>query len=119
MVGSVGFGDHGTPEVVAFWTSVLQGVYKGDEGRKKARMAVINLLTRDGLLARLRDVKCPVSWLQGTKDVPYGTIVPGEQIKLFTSSPSAELSFVENGGHYLNATNPEEVARAMLKMISQ
>lgn len=118
MVGSVGFGEHGTPEVVAYWTSVLQDVYRGDEGRKKARMAVINLLTRDGLLARLGRVQCPVSWLQGTKDVPYGTIVPGEQIKLFALAPSAELSFVENGGHYLNATNPREVASAMLKMIS-
>lgn len=118
MVAGVGFGEHGTPELVAFWTSVLQDVYRGNEGRKKAKMAVTNLITRDGLLARLRDVKCSVSWLQGTKDAPYGVIVPGEQIKLFTSAPSAELSFVEGGGHYLNATNPKEVAEAMLKMIA-
>lgn len=118
MVGSVGFGEHGTPEVVAFWTSVLQDVYQGDEGRKKAKMAVVNLITRDGLLARLRDVKCPVLWLQGTKDFPYGTTVPAEQIKLFTSAASAELEFVQDGGHYLNATNPKEVAEAMLKMIA-
>lgn len=118
MVGSVGFGEHGTPELVAYWTSVLQDVYKGDEGRRKAKMALMNLLTRDGLLSRLRDVKCPVSWLQGTKDLPYGTTVPAEQIKLFSSAPSAELAFVEDGGHYLNATNPEEVAKAMLKMIA-
>lgn len=118
MVGSVGFGEHGTPDVVAFWTKVLQDVYRGDEGRRKAKMAVMNLITRDGLLARLRDIKCPVTWLQGTKDVPYGVTVPAEQIKLFTSAPTAELSFIENGGHYLNATNPEEVVVAMLKMIA-
>lgn len=64
MVGSVGFGDHGTPEKSAFWTKTLQEVYQGDEGRKKAKMALLNLLTRDGLLLRLRDVKCPVHWLQ-------------------------------------------------------
>lgn len=64
MVGSVGFGDHGTPEKAAFWTKTLQEVYRGDEGRKKAKMALLNLLTRDGLLLRLRDVKCPVHWLQ-------------------------------------------------------
>lgn len=117
MVGSVGFGEHGTPEKAAFWTRTLQEVYRGDEGRKKAKMALLNLITRDGLLHRLRDVKCPVHWLQGTKDVPYGTTVPTEQIKLFTSSPKAELTFVPDGGHYLNATNPVEVADAILKMV--
>lgn len=64
MVGSVGFGEHGTPEKAAFWTRTLQEVYRGDEGRKKAKMALLNLITRDGLLHRLRDVKCPVHWLQ-------------------------------------------------------
>lgn len=64
MVGSVGFGEHGTPEKVAFWTKTLQEVYRGDEGRKKAKMALLNLLTRDGLLQRLRDITCPVHWLQ-------------------------------------------------------
>jgi microsomal epoxide hydrolase len=64
MVGSVGFGEHGTPEKTAFWTRTLQEVYRGDEGRKKAKMALLNLITRDGLLHRLRDVKCPVHWLQ-------------------------------------------------------
>lgn len=118
MVGGVGFGAHATPETVAFWTEVLQQVYAGDEGRRKAKMAVLNLLTRDGLLARLRDVRCPVRWLQGTKDVPYGVRVPAEQIKMFTSAPSAELSFVEDGDHYLNATNPDEVAEAMLLMVA-
>ncbi|KUI73531.1 putative 1-acylglycerol-3-phosphate O-acyltransferase [Cytospora mali] len=116
MVGSVGFGEHGTPEKAAFWTKTLQEVYKGDEGRKKAKMALLNLLSRDGLLHRLRDVKCPVYWLQGTKDIPYGTTVPAEQIKLFTSAPKAELTFIPDGGHYLNATNPAEVADAILKM---
>lgn len=152
MVGSVGFGEHGTPEALAFWTKTLQEVYKGDEGRKKAKMALTNLLTRDGLLFRLRDVKCPVHWLQvrtdplspiaslvsyisrfreyeiltilghgpiqGTKDAPYGTTVPAEQIKLFSSAPRAELTFVPDGGHYLNATNPAEISQAVLKMVT-
>ncbi|KAK7743878.1 hypothetical protein SLS53_003899 [Cytospora paraplurivora] len=118
MVGGFGFGEHGTPEKVAFWTKTLQEVYRGDEGRKKAKVALLNLLTRDGLLQRLRDIRCPVHWLQGTKDVPYGTTIPTEQIKLFTSAPKAELTFVPDGGHYLNATNPVEVADAILKMVA-
>lgn len=64
MVGSLGFGDHGSPESLAFWTRTLREVYRGEEGRGKARMALVNLLSRDGLLLRLRDVKCPVRWLQ-------------------------------------------------------
>lgn len=64
MVGSVGFGEHGTPEMSAFWTRTLKEVYRGDEGRMKAKMALLNLVTRDGLLHRLRDIKCPVHWLQ-------------------------------------------------------
>lgn len=64
MVGSVGFGDHGTPEIAVYWTSVLKEVYRGNEGREKARLALLNLITRDGLLLRLGDVQCPVHWLQ-------------------------------------------------------
>lgn len=64
MVGSVGFGDHGTPDITAYWTNVLQKVYRGEEGRKKARLALLNLIARDGLLLRLGDVQCPVHWLQ-------------------------------------------------------
>lgn len=55
---------------------------------------------------------------QGSKDIPYSTIVPAEHIKLFTSAPKAELTFIPDGGHYLNATNPVEVADAIIKMIS-
>lgn len=118
MVAGVGFGAHGTPELMAFWRGVMRRVYAGDEGRRKAKMALLNLITRDGLLARLRDVRCPVRWLQGTRDVPYGVRVPAEQIRMFTSAPSAELTFVQGGDHYLNVTNPDEVAEAMLLMIA-
>ena len=64
MVGAVGFGTFATEERVNFWTKTLQEVYRGDEGRKKVRMALTCLLERDGLLLRLVDIKCPVYWLQ-------------------------------------------------------
>lgn len=64
MVGSLGFGAGATADVVQFWTETLKGVYKGDEGRKKLKMALACLLDRDGLLRRVRDVVCPVYWLQ-------------------------------------------------------
>lgn len=64
MVGSVGFGAFATEESGAFWKQTLQEVYRGDEGRKKVRMALNCLIERDGLLLRLRDIQCPVYWLQ-------------------------------------------------------
>ncbi|CAG8959716.1 hypothetical protein HYFRA_00001622 [Hymenoscyphus fraxineus] len=119
MVGGIGFGASATPEMGAFWMKTLKEVYRGDEGRKKARMAVICLLSRDSLLLRLGDVKCPVHWLQGTADVPYGTTVQHEQIKLFTSSQDAKVTMVEGGAHYLNATNPTEINAALLEMVTK
>lgn len=44
--------------------------------------------------------------------------MPTEQIGMFTSAPRTELTFVADGGLYLSATNPEEVAQAMLKMLA-
>lgn len=64
MVGQVGFGATATPEGIAFWDATLREVYSGEEGRKKLRMSLLNLIERDSLLARVRDVKCPVYWLQ-------------------------------------------------------
>jgi hypothetical protein len=64
MVGSLGFGTGATAEMMQFWAETLKSVYKGDEGRKKLKMALACLLERDGLLLRVRDVTCPVYWLQ-------------------------------------------------------
>ena len=46
-----------------FWTDSLKTKYAGDEGRRRARMAAINLQHRDGLYHRLFDISCPVLWL--------------------------------------------------------
>ncbi|EFQ30154.1 hypothetical protein CGRA01v4_00467 [Colletotrichum graminicola] len=119
MVGSLGFSGTVPPETLEFWTKTLKSVYKGDEGRRKLKVALGCLLSRDGLLLRIRDVKCPVHWLQGTADPVFGVEIPKEQIKLFTSSPEATLTMVEGGGHYLNATSPKEVEEALLKMVQK
>ncbi|PKX99844.1 putative alpha/beta hydrolase [Aspergillus campestris IBT 28561] len=117
MVSGIGFGANSPAETGEFWTKTLKEVYRGDEGRKKVRMAVNCLLERDGLLMRLRDVKCPVYWLQGSEDTPFGTTVPVEQIRLLSGSVEASLRMVEGGAHYLNATNPAEVNQAVLEMV--
>jgi microsomal epoxide hydrolase len=77
MVGSLGFGTGVTTETVDFWKNTLKDVYKGDEGRKKVRMAVICLLERDGLLLRLGSITCPVYWLQVSSCFsPLGWLLP-------------------------------------------
>ncbi|BCS03600.1 alpha/beta fold hydrolase [Aspergillus luchuensis] len=119
MVGGIGFGKGATEETVGFWKDVLKEVYKGDEGRKKVRMALMCLLTRDGLVLRLGDVQCPVYWLQGTEDTPFQTTVASEQISKFTRSKEAKLVLVQEGAHYLNATNPREVNAAVLEMVQK
>lgn len=63
MVSQLGFSPTTPPETLAFWDATIKDVYSGDEGRRKLRMALVNLMDRDGLLSRLRDVKCPVYWL--------------------------------------------------------
>lgn len=64
MVASLGFSGAVSAETTEFWKETVKRTYTGDEGRKKVRMALINLLSRDGLLLRLQDIKCPVYWLQ-------------------------------------------------------
>lgn len=46
-----------------YWVETVQKNYQHDDGRKRARMACINLRDRDGLHGRLFDVRCPVLWL--------------------------------------------------------
>lgn len=58
-----GFGQDCPPDMKEFWVAELQKNYKGDEGRKRIRMAAINLRDRDGLHMRVADVVCPVLWL--------------------------------------------------------
>ena len=57
--------------------------------------------------------------VQGTDDTPFGTTVATEQINRFTRSREARLQMVEGGCHYLNATHPEPVTRAMLDMVQK
>lgn len=58
----VGFNEC-SDEVREFWQKTIKENYRGDEGRRRIRMAAINLAERGGLHLRLPDVLCPVLWL--------------------------------------------------------
>lgn len=47
----------------SFWEETIRNTYQGEEGKKRICMAAINLVSRDGLYARLPYIKCPVLWL--------------------------------------------------------
>jgi hypothetical protein len=68
----LGFGAAGTAENTEFWTRTMKEVYKGDEGRRKLKMATICLAERDSLLLRLEYIQCPVHWLQVSSQPYFG-----------------------------------------------
>ncbi|KUI56487.1 Putative non-heme chloroperoxidase [Cytospora mali] len=111
-------GNDGAPEMLQFWFDTWRTIYQGDEGRKKARMTILALVERDGLLWRLRDVKCPVLWLHGSKDAIWPGVLATEQIELFTSSPSAKVTIIPGGSHFVNVTQAEEVNNALLDFVT-
>lgn len=114
-----GFGDDVDPDERAFWHAELGRHYVGDEGRHRLRVASINLRDRDGLHARLDDVRCPVLWLQGTADTVYSVANAQEEIRLFVNAPSAELQVVDGGQHFLSATHAAEVNAAAREFVTR
>lgn len=103
----IGFGKDCDKQTRDFWVKTIKSNYQGDDGRKRIRMAAINLSDRDGLLSRLPDMKCPVLWLHGTKDVVYSVSNAREEIELFTGTREKELRVVEGGQHFLSFSHPE------------
>ncbi|KAI5235770.1 alpha/beta hydrolase fold family protein [Aureobasidium subglaciale] len=115
----IGFGKDCDKSVREFWRNEIANNYIGEEGRKRARMATINLRDRDGLHGRLADVKCPVLWLHGTADVVYSVANAEREIKMFTGSPDAQLKVVEDGQHFLSFSHPEEVDGAVADFVAK
>lgn len=115
----LGFGKDCPQQDRAFWLNAVKASYTGDEGRRRARMAAINLGTRDGLHPRLFDVRCPVLWMHGTADVVYSVSNAEEEIGMFVNSPDAGLVVVENGQHFLSFDKPQEVDKAVIDFVSK
>jgi len=115
----IGFGKDCPTETRDYWRKEIKANYRGDEGRKRARMAAINLRERDGLHGRLFDIRCPVLWLHGTSDVVYSVSNAEEEIKLFVNSPDAKLQVVEGGQHFLSFSHPTEVDNALIQFVGK
>ncbi|RMX92347.1 hypothetical protein D0867_14621 [Hortaea werneckii] len=114
-----GFGKDCAEEARRYWINEIKANYRGDEGRRRLRMAAINLKERDGLHSRLFDVRCPVLWLHGTSDVVYSADNAREEIALFVNSPDAKLKVIENGQHFLSFSHPKEVNEALLEFVGR
>ncbi|KAE8828361.1 hypothetical protein HRS9139_07580 [Pyrenophora teres f. teres] len=114
-----GFGKACPEHVRRFWEEEIKRNYQGEEGRKRIRMAAINLRDRDGLHLRLEDVRCPVLWLHGTDDAVYSVANAKEEIQLFTNSPGARLEVIQDGQHFLSASNPNEVNEHVVAFVKK
>ncbi|KAK3116892.1 hypothetical protein LTR53_002262 [Teratosphaeriaceae sp. CCFEE 6253] len=115
----IGFGKECPKEARDYWVKEIQANYQGDEGRRRIRMAAINLSSRDGLHPRLSDVRCPVLWLHGTADPVYSVSNAEHEIKMFVNSPDAQLRTVEGGQHFLSFSHPKEVDSALIEFVGK
>jgi len=115
----IGFGKDCPKDARDFWVKEIQANYNGDDGRKRIRMAAVNLSERDGLHSRLVYVKCPVLWLHGTADAVYSVANAEEEIKLFVNSPDASLETIESGQHFLSFSHPKEVDSALIQFVGK
>jgi pimeloyl-ACP methyl ester carboxylesterase len=114
-----GLGDEVDSETRSFWHTEHQRNYTGDAGRQRLRTISVNLRDRDGLHGRLDKVRCPVLWLQGTADRVYSVRNAEDEIGRFVNSANAELRVIEEGQHFLSATNPEVVNPAIVEFITR
>ena len=115
----IGFGKNCDSSVRDYWKRTIKSNYRGDDGRKRARMAAINLRERDGLHGRLFDIRCPVMWLHGTSDAVYSVANAEQEIKMFVNSPEAKLVTVKDGQHFLSASHPKEVDNALIEFVGR
>lgn len=115
----IGFGKGVSKEDREFWRKEIKHHYSGDDGRKRARMAAINLRDRDGLHGRLFDIRCPVLWLHGTADPVYSVRNAEREIKKFVNSPDAQLKVVDGGQHFLSFSHPKDVDAALVDFVGK
>ncbi|GLB10709.1 hypothetical protein AtubIFM57258_007118 [Aspergillus tubingensis] len=117
LIFKTGFNDIPS-EDYDFWVETLRRVWSGDDGRRRARMCVLNLRDRDGLHGRLFDIQCPVLRMHGTKDAIYSVRNAEDEMKLLPNSPDSKLLVVEGGAHYLNYSHHHEVDAALIDFLS-
>ena len=70
-----------------------------------------------------RDRKCEyvadIHGVQGTNDAVYSVANAQREIKLFSGSLDAKVVPVEGGVHFLSASHPKEVGKAVLKFVEE
>ena len=98
MVANICLGGMAAPEWKAKWRAV--------SGPRLIRI-MDALVTRDGLLPRLGQVRCPVLVLHGSADAAYPVCRGAEIVE---AVPHAEpLVLVDGGAHFLSLTDPKAV----------
>lgn len=119
LLANLGVGPNADSSLVQSMSADTKSHYTGDVGRQRARMSAINLRDRDGLHGRLSDITCPVLWMHGTSDQVYSVANAQEEIVLFVNSKEARLETIEDGHHFLSASNPKEVTKEAVSFIKK
>ena len=120
VIMKLGFGPKYDKAMHDFWAKEVAANYGNplDKGKQKFRMMAINMRDRDGLHGRLADIRCPVLWMHGTQDPVFSVRMAQEEIQLFKGA-KADLVLVEGGQHFLSASHPDEVGKAMVDFVTK
>ena len=121
VIMQLGFGSNYDAATRDFWAQQVATNYGSplDKGKRLLRMCAINMRDRDGLHSRLPDITCPVLWMHGTADPVFSVRMAQEEIHLFTGAKKASLMVVEGGQHFLSASHPEQVGKAMVDFVTR
>ena len=120
VIMKLGFGPMYDKAMHDFWAQEVAANYGNplDKGKQKFRMLAINMRDRDGLHGRLADIKCPVLWMHGSQDPVFSVHMAQEEIQLFKGAKAADLVVVDGGQHFLSASHPKEVGKAMVDFVT-
>jgi pimeloyl-ACP methyl ester carboxylesterase len=91
--------------------------YAGDAGRMRLRQATVALGTRDSLLFRLQDIKCPVLWIVGSKDPSFPEKAAKEDSSMFKSEVQFEV--IDGAYHYPTWSHAEKVNKLVLDFVKK
>jgi pimeloyl-ACP methyl ester carboxylesterase len=91
--------------------------YAGEAGCIKLHQTAMALVTRDSLLLRLADIKCPVLWIAASKDPVVSEKTAKSEVGLFRTT--TQLEIVEGAYHLPTWTHTEQVHKAVIAFVKQ
>jgi len=89
--------------------------YKSSADKERLRQAVLASMTRDSLISRLDDIKCPVLWIAGAND-PFA-IKEGVTAQVGRIRGEVQFETVPGAYHLPTFTHPVQVAELVVGFV--